>query len=58
MLQWNMACLLDGSGNLLCENKVMVPHLGFEVDGDDDVVFDQGTTVFHELLDLDGLDEE
>lgn len=51
MLLFNMACLLDGTGNLQCGDKSMVPYLGFLLDGEEQVIFDDQRTMLHELID-------
>jgi len=52
-LVWSMACLLDGTGNLQHRKKVMVPFLGFQVDGKEEVIFDEGCVALHEMIEFD-----
>ena len=56
-LMWNVSSLLDGSGNLQHDNKAMILYLGFQVDGEEEVIYDEGNIAFHEML-SDGDDED
>ncbi|GAB5562884.1 MAG: hypothetical protein SynsKO_45310 [Synoicihabitans sp.] len=50
-LMWNVSSLLDGTGNLEHEGKALVPYLGFQLEQEEAVIFDEGNIALHELLD-------
>ncbi len=55
-LVFSTASLLDGIEDSTCDGKVMVPHLGFQVE-EEEVVFNDGNIFLHGMI-SDEYDEE
>ena len=52
-LVFNLATLLDGTGNLEHKGKVMVPYLGLKVsDENENVVFPEDWQALHNMLEV------
>lgn len=49
---FSVATILDGTGSLDYDEKQLIPHLTFQLEGDSYAVVDDGTIALHELCDI------
>jgi hypothetical protein len=53
-LVFSTASLLDGIEDSTCDDKAMIPQLGFQVEGEEEVVFNDGNIFLHGMISDEG----